>query len=448
MNKRITIIGAGSAVFSLNMIRDICLTPNLRGCTVALMDIDPTRLDAIYALCARYAEEIGTELRLEKTTDRRAALQGADVVVNAALVAGHHRLREGWAAARPHGYRWGGSLHVMHDEAFWINFYQLKLFESVIEDVLAICPNAHYIQVANPVMAGITHLARKYPQAKVIGLCHGFNQVNQIIHQLGLNPERCTYEIPGVNHFVWLTQLRQDGEDMLPKLQDWAIHQSAKYFEGCGTGNGMGPKAVDLYLRLGAFPIGDTGSSGGGSWGWWYHTDDTTEQRWQEDPGHFWNGFFTGGEREVAEIKHIGDDKSARVTAHFKPEKSHEVIVPVVESLLCDVPRVLIGNVANTGGYVPGVPCDFAVEVPIYINAGGLRPTHTQALPPAPLAHLLRDCVAQVELELAAFNQHSKRLLLELIALDPWTRNMQQANAMLDAVLALPFHTEMRKHYQ
>ena len=64
----------------------------------------------------------------------------------------------------------GGSLHVMHDEAFWINFYQFKLFDSVIEDVLEICPNAWYLQVDNPVLAGITYVGRKYPAAKIVGL--------------------------------------------------------------------------------------------------------------------------------------------------------------------------------------------------------------------------------------------------------------------------------------
>ncbi|NLE43312.1 MAG: hypothetical protein GX620_01220, partial [Chloroflexi bacterium] len=40
MDTKISIIGAGSAVFSLSMIRDICLTPNLQGSTIMFMDID------------------------------------------------------------------------------------------------------------------------------------------------------------------------------------------------------------------------------------------------------------------------------------------------------------------------------------------------------------------------------------------------------------------------
>ena len=40
MTPTIAIIGAGSAVFSLGLIRDLCLTERLHGSTVRLMDID------------------------------------------------------------------------------------------------------------------------------------------------------------------------------------------------------------------------------------------------------------------------------------------------------------------------------------------------------------------------------------------------------------------------
>ena len=90
---KISIIGVGSAVFSLSLIRDLCLTPNLEGSVVSFMDINKEKLDAVYSLCKRYAEEIGIKLKLEKTMNRRESLRDADFVVNTALAAGHYRLR-------------------------------------------------------------------------------------------------------------------------------------------------------------------------------------------------------------------------------------------------------------------------------------------------------------------------------------------------------------------
>src|SRR5262249_44231885 len=155
-----------------------------------------------------------------------------------------------------------------------------------------------------------------------------------------------------------------------------------------------------------------------------------TEARWREKPGAFWHRFFTGGEREVAEIAKISGDTSIRVTDHFPPEMSGERIVSVVESLLCDTPRVIISNIPNSGEYVPGIPRDFQVEVPALISRRGVQGIQTDGLPPAALSYLLRDTVAPVNLELAAYQAGSRRLLLELLMQDPWTRSAEQAGAM------------------
>jgi alpha-galactosidase len=448
MTVKISLIGAGSAVFSLNLIRDICLTPNLAGSVISLMDLNPERLEAAYTLCQRYAAEVDAHLKLEKTTSRRESLEGADFVINTALAAGHQRLREGLAIGRRHGYRFGGSYHVMHDEAFWINFYQLRLFESVIQDVLELCPQAWHLMVANPVLAGVTYLGRNYPQANVVGLCHGFSGVYQLAEVLGLDREHLSFEIPGVNHFVWLTHLYYQGKDAFPLLDRWIEEEAPQYWKQCRPSSGLGPQAIALYRRFGAFPIGDTCTPGGGSWPWWYHADDETEKRWQEDPEGWWRRYFAHLEEDVAEIKQVAADASVKVTDHFPPEMSGEVMVPLIESMVCDIPRVLIANIINSGNFVPGVPPDFEVEIPTLVSRRGVQGIQTKGLPKPLQAYILRDRVGPVNLELEAYGTGRKELLLQLIMMDPWTRSEQQARALLDDILALPYHEEMRSHYQ
>lgn len=448
MALKISIIGAGSAVFSLRLIMDLCLTPNLEGSAINLMDIDEDRLDAIYHLCQRYARAVGNKLIISKTTDRRESLRGANFVVNTALAAGHERLRTGWKIAQRYGYRMGGSLHVMHDEAFWINFYQFKLFDSVMKDVLDICPDAWYLMVDNPVLAGITYISRKYPKAKIVGLCHGFNAVYKIADLLGLDRAHLTYQISGVNHFVWLTDLYCKGEDAMPLLDRWIQNHTPRYWETCKPSDYFGPVAVDLYKRFGVFPIGDTCNPGGGSWPFWYHEDEATEKRWLESPSGWYADYFGNLASNIARIKQIGGDNSASVTEAFPPKLSGEVIVPVIESLACDIPRVLIGNIPNAGEFVPGVPRNFAVEIPTLVSKRGIQGIKTDGLPPALTSYILRDRVAPIEVELEAFETGSKKLLLQLILMDPYTHSEHQASDLLEVILALPFHEEMMQHYR
>jgi alpha-galactosidase len=161
-----------------------------------------------------------------------------------------------------------------------------------------------------------------------------------------------------------------------------------------------------------------------------------------------WNAHFKRGEEEVRHIQHISADPSVRVTDHFPPQHSGEVIVPMVESLACDLPRVIIGNVPNTGQYVPGIPADFAVEIPTLVSRRGIQGIHTTPLPPTVLAHALHDYIAPVNVELEAYARHSRSRLLELIMMDPWTRSERVAKELLDTIMALPYHEEMREHFQ
>jgi alpha-galactosidase len=442
MTLKITIIGAGSAEFSISLIRDLCLTPSLAEATVCFMDIDARRLETAHALCARYAGQRGVSLRLEQTTLREQALEGADFVVNAALVAGHERLRQGWKIAQRHGYRMGGSFHILHDEAFWVNFYQLRLFDSLLQDILRICPGAWYIQIANSVLSGITSLGRKYPSAKIVGLCHGPNQVRGLIHQLGLDPDECEYEMLGVNHFIFLTRLQHQGRDLFPVLDRWMEQEGPRYWKACPFSDYLGPVPFDIYKRFGVFPIGDTANPGGGAWPWWYHTDDRTERRWREAPLAWYNAYFRLLERRLR-LSQTADPLQI-----FGTDRSGEQTVPLIESIACDLPRTFIVNIPNRGRFVPGVPDDFEVEVPALVDQQGVQGKHTNGLPPAILAHVLHDRVAPVEMELAAFQQGSKSLLRQLVLMDPWTLSLKQADAFLDAILALPYHAEMRAHYR
>jgi alpha-galactosidase len=448
MTTKISIIGAGSGAFSLAMIRDICLTPNLAGCTVSLMDINPERLEGAYAVCRRIADEVGFALNLEKTLDRRQSLSGADFVINTALAAPHEWLRAGWDVARRYGYDWGASFHIFYDEPFWINFFQLQLFESIVEDMLEICPQAPLLLVANPVLAGITYLGRRYPNAQIIGLCHGFSGVYGVAETLGLDREGLTFEIPGVNHFVWCTRLFHNGQDVFPMLDRWIEEEAPRLYAEGKTPRSLEAKTVDLYKRFGAIPIGDTAHWSGAAWPLWYHSDAETERRWNENPSTGWNGYFRHVERNAADFRRIAEDPTIKVAEFYPPALSGEPMIQIVESMACDIPRVIIGNIPNRGNFVPGIPRDFEVEIPTLVSKRGIQGIQTGGLPAALLAHTLRDRVAPVNLEIEAYEQGSRELLVQLMLLDPWSRSLDQATNFVDDVMALPQNAPLRAHYR
>jgi len=448
---KISLIGAGSGVFSLGLIQNLCQTPNLVGTQVSFMDVDEHRLRACETLCRRYAQETGAKLRLEATLDRRQSLKSADFVVNTALPGAHHRMLEGMDIARQYGYRYNGSYHIMYDEAFWINFEQLRFFESLTEDILELCPDAWHLMVANPVFAGTTHLLRKYPDANMVGICHGYRGIYEVADVLGFEKGQFTYQIPGVNHFVWLTDFHYRGENAFPILDRWIETEAEKYWaqQDYPGGQALSPKAVDLYKTLGALPIGDTSHWTGSSWPWWYHTDAEVEKRWGEiDARTCWTSYVEHGRQKAAKMAQVAADESFKVSEAY-PGRSNETLVELIESIACDIPRVFQGNnIMNTGELVPGLPTNVAVEVPTLVSRRGAQGIRTAGLPKPILAKMLHDRVAAIEMELEAFNRGSRELLLQLILMDKQTASRKQADDFLEEILALPYHADMRRHYR
>jgi alpha-galactosidase len=243
MKGKITLIGAGSGMFSLNLVRDLCLTKSLEDCEVCMMDISPERLGSVYEFCVRYAGELGSKLKVSKTLDRKEALRGADFVINTALAAPYGRLRAGWEIGERYGYRFGGSLQIMHDEAFWINFYQFGLMEDILLDMRAVCPDAWYLIVANPVVTGVTYLKRKYPDSKIVGMCHGFAGIYRWCDKLNIRKEDISFESIGVNHFVFLNRFFHKGENAYPLIDKWIGDESQSYFDKVWYSDFEGPMA-------------------------------------------------------------------------------------------------------------------------------------------------------------------------------------------------------------
>ncbi|MDQ3703257.1 MAG: alpha-glucosidase/alpha-galactosidase, partial [Chloroflexota bacterium] len=152
---KIGVIGAGSAVFSLGLVRDLCLQESLAGSTVTFMDIDPRRLRMIHRLAERYAAELGANLRFASTPERDVALREADFVLNTVQPLGHEA-EEAWRrVAEEHGY-YRGLRYSDSARSLQTNFHQYDFMLGLARDIERLCPNAWLIDSANPVFEGCT----------------------------------------------------------------------------------------------------------------------------------------------------------------------------------------------------------------------------------------------------------------------------------------------------
>ena len=431
---KVTIIGAGSIVFSLGLVKDMCLTRGLAGSTVCFMDINEERLDVIYQLARRYAQDLGADLTLERTLDREASLREADFMINTATIThNEYYMRRRRQLAAEHGYYFG--------RTGMPEYHNLQLMLDCAQDVARICPDAWILQAGNPVFAGTTLMCRE-TGVKVCGLCHGHYGYRTIARTLGLDPERVTWQAPGLNHLIWLTHFYYDGEDAYPLLDAWIENESEAYWREKGADKGypaqMSPAAIHQYKMFGLMPIGDTPRGGG----WWYHGDAETRLRWYGGPiggGDTPEGrerILQDKDKKYLQIKSAAYDASARPVEMFGAEKTSEQHIPIIDALVNDNEFRAQVNVLNHGA-LPGLPDDVAVEVPAIVNRKGIQPLRVEPLPNKVMLERIYPVWLSMEQTLEALLSGDKSMLLYGILEHHSTRSYDQAVRMLDALLSM-----------
>jgi alpha-galactosidase len=441
---RIAVIGAGSAQFSLGLVKDLCLTESLAGSQVCFMDVNAERLVVVHKLAARYAAELGADLRFESTLDRAAALRDADFVINTAYVKGHHHERAIRDLTARHGYYYGG-----------VNlgsFYQLRLMLDLARDMERICPDAWLIQSGNPVFEGCTLMTRE-TGIKVCGLCHGHYGYLEVARTVGIeHPERVTWQAPGLNHNIWLTHFIYEGKNAYPLIDEWIATKGEEYWRthvARGTHDvQMSRAACHQYRLYGLFPIGDTVRRGS----WWYHTDIDTKKRWYGEP---WGGpdtelarplFVQNLEERFAEMARLANDPHSSLVDAFGAVRTREQQVPIIDGLVNDHEGIFQVNVPNHGA-LEGLPDDVVVEVPAIVNRKGIQPIHVGALPRKIMLECILPDWLDMERELAAFMEGDRSMLLWNVLQSHQTRSYEQGVAVLKDLLEMTGHEELAEHY-
>jgi alpha-galactosidase len=441
---KISIIGAGSAVFSLGLVKDLCLTESLAGSHVCFMDIDQGRLDMIYQLATRYAGELGAGLSFEKTLDRGVALQDADFVINTAATRDEYHNHDVRQLSDRHGYYYGARIPLP--------FYQLDLMLSIAHDMEAICPDAWLIFAANPVFDGTTLVTRQ-TSIKTCGLCHGHYGYRRIAETIGLDPDRVTWEAPGVNHNIWLTHFIYENKDAYPLIDEWIETKGEEYWNtyvATGTHDvQMSRGAVHQYKMYGLFPIGDTVRRGG----WWYHTDKETKMRWFPPP---WGGPDTYEARAVtrktkderiAHMTTVAFDSQASLVETFGTTKTREQHIPIIDGLVNDHEGQFQVNVPNRGA-LAGIPENVAAEVPAIVNKKGIQPLRVEPLPRKLMLEIILPEWLRMEQNLEAYLTGDRSMLLWGVLDRHQTRSYDQAAAVLEDLLSMAGHEEMNAHYR
>src|SRR6266705_104378 len=219
---KIAMIGAGSVVFTLNLLGDILSFPELAECEIALMDIDPERLRIAEIMARKVADALGAHPKITAYADRKAALDGADYAINTIQVGGVPSPLIDFEMPKRYGLQQtiGDTLGI---GGIFRALRTIPVMLEMCRDMEEICPDVLFINYVNP-MAMNTWAVSQATNIKTVGLCHSVQgTAQQLAYYMGKIPlSELTYRCAGINHMAFYLELKYRGEDAYPLLREAA----------------------------------------------------------------------------------------------------------------------------------------------------------------------------------------------------------------------------------
>ena len=427
---KVTIVGAGGYVFPLTMIRDVLSFPALQDVHFSLMDINADNLARTYGHAKRLVAEHNLPATVEATTDRRAALDGADFIVLTFQVGGLEAYEHDVEIPRKYGLDQTVG-DTLGPGGIFRGLRSTAALDPIIADIHEVCPDALMIQYANPM--GINCWYTSEAGVKTVGLCHSVQGTSQMLaDRMGLEPGSWTFKSAGINHQAWFVEFQHKGKDVLPLLRktmnDFAAKSRELLESGANTSDelygGGGEQVRTAIMNLTGFFQTESSHHASEYLPYFRRTPEEAKY-WLPERWDYYeickNHDFNGLERRAAEL----------AEEPLKP--SHEYGAYIIESVTTNTPRVVYGNVPNTG-IITNLMAGCSVEVPCLVDAQGIQPTYIGDLPAA-CAGINAGSVAVQNCAVKGAQTGDKELIHAAVALDKYTSavlTLNQIHTMVD----------------
>ena len=396
----VVFVGAGSVVFTRQLLADLFRFDDLPPLRVVLYDIDPERLEVARGTAAQVAQRFGREVDLVATRDRRAALTGADFVVNMIQVGGIDATRIDLELPAAVG------LQQTIGDTTGVGgvFRGLRTFPVLSElaaDMTVVCPDAWFLNYTNPMTMNVWWLSIVAPDLKVVGLCHSvYWTVDGLCEQVGVPLDGTHFRAAGVNHQAWLTEWSRDGQDLYPRLReviaaDPELERRVR---------------VEIFRRIGYYPT-ETSEHSSEYLSWFLRSAEQIE-RYRLQPLEY----IGISEDNVAEFTSARAALEAGTPLELE-EGAAEYAPQVIHSILTGTPREIHANVVNRG-LIDNLPEGAVVEVPALVDGAGVHPIAYGRIPEAGAA-LNRTYLSVAGLTVEAAWNGEPDLVRQAVLIDP-----------------------------
>jgi alpha-galactosidase len=267
------------------------------------------------------------------------------------------------------------------------------------------CPDAWVCCFTNPVHFLTRALYDEYPDVNALGLCHEVQHARDYLAELatdhlGMDVTRgdVSVNVKGINHFTWVDDVRCDGVDCWPLLEELATREAAnrRYtpdeLEDASPFVDNQQVTWELFRQYGLFPAaGDR-----------HLVEYATAFLADGVEGlNYWGVKRTGSDYRAKHWSPSESDQTTDVEAWMRGERSFTLTrsdesLTDVLAALCGGERFVTNVNLPNRGQVAGLEHGAVVETNGLVGAGEVRPLAAGGFP-RPLRSLVSDHVDTIE---------------------------------------------------
>jgi alpha-galactosidase len=427
---KVAIIGAGSVVFARRLVTDILTFPALQDSCIALVDINPQSLQTMAAWTEHAIAQAGLKATVQATTDRRAALAGADYVIIAIRVGGIEAVLKDFEITSSYG--------VDHSVGDTMGpggvFYFLRNGSEIVriaQEMEELCPQALMLNYTNP-MVMICWAVNAMTSIRCVGLCHSVQgTAYRLADYIGAPRHEVRYWTAGINHMAWYLRYEWQGQDAYPLI--YAAMQKPEIYE-------RDPVRFEILRHFGAFVTESSAHMSEYVPYFRRRSDLLPRYRLRSAHDREWANWLT--RRDEAQEKLA---EEVRTRAPIEMKRTEEYCSYILNAIESNTPYRFNGNVHN-GGVVSNLPNNAVVEVPCLVDGTGVHACAVGALP-SQLAALNRTNLNVQEVAVDAMQRRDREAVYWAVQLDPLTAavcTLDETRKMVDELFAahepwLPF---------
>jgi alpha-galactosidase len=430
---KIAMIGAGSVEFCQRLVKDSLCYESMKDAHIALMDVDGRRLETTHKVVENMREQNGLRCTFSATTERKEALKGADFVITMISVGGNEALKHDINIPLKYGVdQCVGD--TLNPGGLFRGLRHVPPLLDVARDMSELCPDALFLNYANPMAICSWAIQESFPHVQSVGLCHGTRHTTRMLCRwLDVEEEECDVLTAGINHMAWFLGFKHNGEDLYPRMWDELDREGPVLFE---------QYRFEIMKATGYFCTESPG-----------HTSEYVPYfRHRRDLRELFDGPWLAGEtagylnEQLRTTERYEADMAAMASGetpvpYVAGQQSQEYAAEIMNARLTRKPCSFAGNVLNKG-YITNLPNDCCVEVPVFVDGQGFHPTHVGALPKV-CAALCRSNISVQELAVDAALNGDFEAAYHACLMDPVTAAVLAPHEIRNMVDEL-FEAEMK----